>query len=186
MKRRGYVLVEVLLAVSLLMIAGAGVTAGLAQGIRAERKIRKIDALYDPFKFLWLGAAKDLRNALALRDCKFAGEADRIEFATYANARLARVRYFTEGDRLVRSEEGLPEKFVKERPARQVLLTGVEKVEFQFAYLDEETGLVFKSVWPDEPYWGIPKAVKLNVKLKDNPKVFSRLIPIPQGRWGHE
>jgi hypothetical protein len=36
-----------------------------------------------------------------------------------------------------------------------------------------------------EPYFGIPKAVRMEVKIKGSEKMFTRLIHIPQGRWGH-
>jgi hypothetical protein len=58
-----------------------------------------------------------------------------------------------------------------------------EKIEFQYAYLDEDERLVFKSNWPEEPYMGIPRAIKMNIKLKNKEAIFSRLVSLPQGLY---
>ena len=185
MKRAGFVLVEVLAASVLLAIAGTCVYTGFAQGMRMEKRIRETSALYDPLKLLWMQTEKDLRNTLPLRDYKFTGEQDELEFPAFQGSRLILVRYAVKDGELLRIEEALPRKFVQERPREKVLLDGVDRIDFQYAYLDEEERLVFKPVWLEDPYFGIPKAVRLDVKFKSRPTVFSRLVSLPQGRWGH-
>ena len=186
MNRRAFVLVELLVASSLMSIAATGLYAGLSQAVKMDRVVRNTAALYDPFKILWLRAAKDLRNALPLRDYKFKGKQDEMIFPSLDGPdQIIRVRYFVKEGNLVRSEEKLPEKFVKISLRQSVLLKGVERIKFEYAYLDEEERLVFEPAWGEEPYFGIPRAVRLEIKLKDVGNIFFRLISIPQGRWGH-
>ena len=93
------------------------------------------------------------------------------------------MRYFVKDSCLFRSETALPEKFAKDCPAEKTLLKSIERIRFQYAYLDEEE-LVFKTVWAEEPYFGIPIALKMDIKLKNGERTFSKLVSIPQGRWG--
>lgn len=187
MKPNGFLMVEVLVATALLSLAGSSVYAALSQALKVSKSIHETDALHGPFKILWISAAKDLRNAVPLRDYPFMGKQDEVAFPVFTEASgLSCVRYFVKKGDLIKQRRKLPEKFVKERAAEEALVKGVEKLRFEYAYLDGEERLSFKPVWLEEPYFGIPKAVKVEIKLKNNGKVFSRLISIPQGRWGHE
>ncbi len=183
---RGFILVELLVASALMSIAGAGLYTGMSQALKIDRTVKTASALHDPFKILWLRANKDLRNVISLRDYKFIGKQDETIFATLSESnQISRIHYFVKDKNLLRSEEKLPERFVKEMIHRNVYLKDVEKIKFEYAYLDEDERLVFKPIWMEEPYFGIPKAVRMEIKLKDSAKVFSRLISIPQGKWGH-
>ena len=186
MNKRGFVLIELLVASTLLSIAGAGLYGGLSQAVKIDTNIKNTSALYDPIKILWLRADKDLRNTLTLRDYKFVGKQDEMAFPILnESGQILRVHYFVKQGELLRTEEKLPEKFVKEPLKESVLLKNVDRIKFEYVYLDEEERLILKPIWIEEPYFGIPKAVRVEVKLKNSQKVFSRLISIPQGRWGH-
>ena len=177
---------EVLVASTLLSLAGSGVYAAFAQAVKIEKTIRVTDALYDPLKIFWMRAGKDLRNTVSLRGYRFIGKQDEMKFPILSEAsQLSQVHYFLKDGNLLRTEEKLPGEFIKTSPASRVLLTNIEHVRFEYAYLDEEERLVFKPIWMEEPYFGIPKSVRITVKPKNSEKVFSRLMSIPQGRWGH-
>ena len=185
-KQKGYILIELLVAATLLSFAGGSLYSGFSQAVKIERKIRTEDALYDPVKIFWMKAEKDLRNAVSLRGYRFSGKQDEMIFPLLGEAeRLSEIRYFIKDADLLRAEEVLPNKFVKGSQAIGILLKGVESVGFEYAYLDEEERLEFKPIWMEEPYFGIPKAIQITVKMKNSEKVFSRLISVPQGRWGH-
>ncbi len=177
---------EVLVASALLSLAGGSFYSGLSQVVRMERTIRTTDALYDPFKILWMRSSKDLRNMISLRDHRFSGKQDEMEFPVLGeSSRLFYVRYFVKDGNLLRAEGDLPPKFVKEPPRESSLLKNTEWVRFEYAYLDEAEKLLFKPIWMEEPYFGLPRAVKITAKSKTSGKIFSRLISIPQGRWGY-
>jgi len=187
MTRRGFVLMEVLVATTLLSLAGSGLYSGLTQAVKIQRMIRETDSLHDPFKILWMRAGKDLRNMISIRNYRFIGKQDEMAFPISSGySQLSIVRYFTEDGKLLRSEKKLPEALVKAPPAENIFLENVETVRFEYAYLDAEDRLLFKPIWMEEPYFGLPKAVRITAKPKNSQKVFSRLFSIPQGRWGHE
>ena len=186
MNKRGFVLIELLVASTLLSIAGAGLYGGLSQAVKMDTSIKNASALYDPLKILWLRADKDLRNTLTLRDYKFIGKQDEMAFPILnESGQILYIHYLVKQGELLRTEEKLPEKFVKEPLKESVLLKNIDRIKFEYVYLDEEERLILKPIWIEEPYFGIPKAVRVEVKLKNSQKVFSRLISIPQGRWGH-
>ena len=177
---------EVLVASTLLTLAGSSVYSGFSQAVRIERTIRTADSLYDPLKFFWMRTEKDLRNMVSLRGYRFLGKQDEMIFPFLGEAsQLFNIRYFVKNGDLLRTEEKLPSAFVKKSPNTNIFLKGVESVRFEYAYLDEEERLVFKPIWMEEPYFGIPKAIRITVKMRISEKYFSRLISVPQGRWGH-
>lgn len=191
--KKGFILIEVLAAGLLLSLAGSGLYAGLTGAVRTHRAIRESNAVYDPLRILWMKTEKDLRNAVVLREYRFRGGQDEIHFpvvrlekeAGERAFQILLVHYFMKDGNLMRGEEKLPKSFVREPPFEKIVLKGIERIRFQYAYLDENEEPVFKPFWLEEPYFGIPKAVTIEMKLKKHPKTFSRLIPIPQGRWGH-
>lgn len=185
MNKKGFLLAEVLVAASLLSIAGAGLYAGFSQAAKIKTAVYGADALYSPVKFLWMRAAKDLRNSVTLREHRFIAKQEEMLFPVLtAQGGLRLIRYFYKKGSFVRSELALPEKFVAEDAREMVLIEGVQNLRFEYAYLDEEDKLLFRPLWMEEPYLGIPKAVRIELKMKKNGRVFSRIIPIPQGVWG--
>ena len=120
---------------------------------------------------------------MPLRGYPFQGKQDEMVFATRTTG-LFQVRYFLKRGNLTYTEKTLPETGSRSSPEEKILVKEVESIRFEYAYLDEEERLVFKPVWLEEPYFGIPRAVKIEVKLKEGGGNFSRLIAIPQGSWG--
>ena len=185
MNRKGYFLMEALVASALLSLASAGIFTGWMQAVKIERNVRETNALYDPFKILWMRASKDLRNTVSLREFLFVGKQEEAIFPVHGPSGVSLIRYFMKDGQLFRSERALPEKLVRERPHEEVLMKGIEHLKFEYMYLDEEERAVFKPIWMEEPYFGIPKAIKIQIQLKNSAKLFSKLVSIPQGQWGH-
>lgn len=186
MKRQGYILVEVLVASTLISIAGAGLYSGFSKAMTLTSRVHETDALYDPLKILYFRAGKDLRNMVSLRDYPFTGKQDAMTFpSAITDGQLTQIRYFVKDKTLMRSEESLPQGFVKKEPVAKIIFSNLKDVRFEYAYLDEEENLVFKPIWIEEPYFGIPKAVRLQIKTKKGDLVFLRLFSVPQGRFGH-
>ena len=183
---KGYVLIELLVAGTLLSLAGTGLTAGLLQGIKAERTAREIRQTYDPLRLCWKKMEKDLRNSIYVRQQNFTGKQDEMIFPVLQNvpekSSIQRVGYFLQDGNLFRREQELSNRLAKKDPQERIVLKEVEQVRLEYAYLDAEERLIFKPFWLEEPYFGIPKAVQIEVKRRG--KVFSKLIGIPQGKWG--
>lgn len=186
MNRKGFSLIEVLIAATLLSLAGAGIYSGISHAVRMRRAIYEMSVFHDPIQIFWEQTGKDLRNAVALRDYRFIGKSDEMIFPVLRSSTdLFRVRYFVKEGALFRSEEKLPEKFVRETPLEECQLKGLTKCRFEYGYLDEEEKLVFRPDWSDDPYFGIPEVVKVEVTLKGSSKIFSQILSLQQGRWGH-
>lgn len=186
MNRKGFILIEMVAASLLFSIAGTGLYGAFANAMKINRTIRETSAVYSPLKILWMRAGRDLRNTAVLRDYPFLGKQQEMKFAILSEPdQLVAVRYFVKRGKLIRAETKLPEKFVKERGRETLLMEDIEKIKFEYAYLDEEENLFFKPVWMEEPYFGIPKAVRIEVKRRGSGKEFMRLFSLPQGQWGH-
>lgn len=182
MNQRGFMLIEMLVASMLLSIAGAGLYTGLVQAIKTDQRIRHEDKLYDPVRIFQLKIEKDLRNAVILRDDRFQGKEQKIQFTILKQMKLYEISYEMKHKNLVRSEREITTHLVKEDPKERVTLKDANEVKFLYSYLDEEDKLAWQEFWIEEPYFGIPRAVK--VEWKQAGESFSKLISIPQGKWG--
>lgn len=188
--KRGYVFIEVLVASALLSLAGTGLYAGLMQGLKAERVIRGISQTNLPLRIFWKRLEKDLRNSVSLRDTVYVGKKDEMSFPVAVKRldkgksylELRKIRYFVKDGVLKRRDEELSTRLAKEKPNERVVLKSARELEFQYAYLDEKEKLLFRPFWLEEPYFGIPIAVKVEVKL--NGREYSKLVSVPHGRWG--
>ncbi len=191
-KKNGYVLIEVLVASVLLGLISSGLCFGLLQCVKTDQRIRSMNKAYMPVESLWARLEKDLRNSVYLRQVLYEGRQNEMSFPTVINRRdageayseLYKIKYFIQSGNLIRSEQKLSNSLAKSEPRERSVLKNIENLKFQYAYLDERDELIFKPVWLEEPYLGIPIAVKLELKMKDL-ESFSKLIWVPQGRWGH-
>ncbi len=190
MNPKGYVLLEVLVASVILSLAGSELCSGIIQAIKVEKKIHEMNAAYDPFRVVCVRVENDLRNAADLRRFPFKGKENEIELPVLISEvkqetqdpEIWQVRYFLKGNDLVRSEQSINtgNSGNDSRP----VLKQIKSLHFSFAYLDEHENSVFRPVWSDSPYFGIPKAVILDIELKNGGQKFQKLIEIPQGKWG--
>jgi hypothetical protein len=194
MKQKGYVLVEVLVAGVLFSMAGSALCAGLIQGVKAEQIIRKSWKTYDPLRVLWIRLEKDLRSSIVLRSYPFKGSQDELSFPVLKIEtdsfggkiyRLSEIRYFIKDGILIRSEQPLSTKLVKEEPKENIVLREAKTAKFLYSYLDAEEKIEFKNFWLEAPYYGIPRAVKIETETSDSGVLITKLIALPQGKWGH-
>ena len=193
MNSKGFTLIEVLLAAMLLALAGVGLFGGLSQGIKAERSIREADGVYDPIRTCWSRMEKDLRNSVAIRGEKVSAKEDEMTFPVLVTEmtegkkyfEIRKIHYFIKNGNLMRGEQKLSNQFMAESLPERVILKNVKNLKFKFAYLDPEEKLKFEPYWLEAPYFGIPRAVEIDAQLNASPQIFSKLISIPQGRWGH-
>ena len=193
MKRsNGFILVEFLVATVLFSLAGSGLYAGFSQGIRAEKRIQAGFKVYDPFRILFLRLDQDLRNTVSLKDYPFEGNEKEISFPVLlekessngkGETRLVWVRYMEKDGVPIRTEVELTPNLKKEKPSEKILMRNLKSLAFGFPYEDEKENRLFESFWLKEPYYGIPRGVKVNVSTGD--LSLTKIISIPQGRVTH-
>lgn len=190
--QKGFILIEFLVATVLFSLAGSGLYTGFLQGIKAHQRIQESFKTYDPFRILFLRLEEDLRNTVTLRDYPFQGKAQEIQFPALLKeedkkgkkeTKLVLIRYFLREDSLLRAEEELPPKLVKEKTKERIILNHLKSLEFQFPYEDPEEKSTFQSFWLLEPYYGIPRGVR--VKLQTRKAALTKTVSLPQGKIGH-
>ncbi len=186
MKQKGYVLIELLTAAVLFSLAGSGLYTSFMQGVKADKKLRQFNSAYLPVESFGIKIEKDLRNAAELRGFEFQGKKGELIFPVFQINSLSRIRYFSKGGNLHRLEEKIPKGFSAAAPEDRMLLRGIESFEIHYAYLDESDRLQFFPIWAEEPYRGIPKAVRIKVKLNGRDEVWTKFVSIPRGKWGRK
>ena len=123
---------------------------------------------------LYAGLMEGLRAERTIHEIRRETDQKRTELRT--------VRYWIKNHAVRRFEQELSNRLVKELAEERVVLPGIDDLRFEFAYLDTDENLFFKPFWLDEPYFGIPKGIEVHLTFRG--KKFSKLISIPQGRWG--
>lgn len=191
-KEQGWVLLELLTATILFSLAGTGLTTGFLQGIKAHQRIGESFKTYDPLRLFFFELDRDLRNSVSLKEFPFQGKKEAIEFPTLRieetkedkrERKLLLVRYFLKEDSLLRTQTELTQKLEKEKPKEKILMKNLRSFSFEFPYEDPEENLLSEPFWPEEPYFGIPRGVKVSFTLKKGLS-FEKRVSLPQGRVG--
>ncbi len=202
MKRsRGFTLIELLLGFLLFSLIGAGLYGTFQTGMMAYRRSEEGSGFYHEMRLFWNRFMRDISNMFDYANLPVTADRDELEFATHlkrysaegAAEDLYRVRYHFRDGRMVREMENLREGEQKTPVKNEEVLWRVRDAEFSYAFYDEESQtLTWQREWPTQPYFGVPKGIRVMLTLavsdKANaPKVlFERRIWIPQGRWGTE
>lgn len=175
--QKGVTLIELIVALTLFAIAAPLVGRAFYQGVRAAMKVRaaiderrREDRMFSKIEM-------DLRNALALSAMPFEGASDRLAFPVAGS--MKRVRYEVKDGALVRLEEDP----VHAKPVSETLLAdGIESFAAEYAYLDKAGKTLFFPYWIENPYTGLPRAVRVRVARKGAMKEL--LVSLPQGHFG--
>lgn len=186
---RGFLLVELLTAAALFSIAGSSLYTGFVEGVRCYNRIEESRIAYSGPKIFFMRLEEDLRNMAALEKYPFQGGKEEIRFPAYlpgagegTGFRLVEVRYFLRAGRLIRSEEELGAKLNEGSSFEKTVLSNVEEALFEFPYEDEKGARTFEDFWVEEPYAGLPRAVRLT--LKTGGLELQKLVSVPHGAFG--
>jgi len=187
-KQRGYLLVELLTALTLFSVAGSSLYSGFIEGVHCHKRIEESNKTFSGPKLLFLRFEEDLRNMVPLKDYPFKGTAGEITFPALlaedaagkgTRFRLVQVRYFIHETELIREEEELSTKLNKAKAKEKTVLRNVEKLTFRFPVKGETGGIHFQDFWLEDPYPGLPRAVQVNLKTEGLAAV--KTVSIPQG-----
>lgn len=185
---RGFTLLEVLVAVSILAFITASVWSSLFASARAREAVEKRDNFHQRVRLVLDRLSTDLSLAFIVPAARgftgFRGTSDRVTFSTLAHQQIdpkskeseeGLVMYFLERDQerpslyeLRRKEEKRLKREFREPDTRALtLLPGV--TELKFEYYDGEK---FSDEWDHESIEtkkkdNIPRAVKIHLKVKD-------------------
>lgn len=175
--QKGVTLVELMVALTLFAVAAPLVGRAFYQGVRATAKMRaSVDERRGEDR-MFSRIETDLRNALPLSVMSFEGASDRFAFPVAGS--MKRVSYAAKDGALVRSEEGAAGHGVVSETS---LVQGIEAFTVEYAYRDGTGKTLFLPYWAEEPYTGLPRAVRVRVVRNGNTKEL--LVSLPQGRFG--
>jgi len=160
-------------------------------GLKAGEKTKANFSKYQSLRVFFLSLERDLRNALAYEPLPFKGTEDQIEFPSLTlshgknggEKKLLEIGYRFKEGKLIRSEESMKEDFKNKEPAAKPVLSGIKAIHFEYPYKQEVGDTIYLPFWLEEPYQGIPKAVKVRIELSSG-VLFSKVVSIPQGRLG--
>ena len=190
MTQQGFFLLEMLAALLLVSLAAGGLAVGFVQILKCQKRIEGSFKNDDQLRILSLRLEKDARNAVYAAGHPFRGKKQEISFPAFENVasapKLVMVRYFFKDHELIRSIRELSPKLEKPEAVERIVLKNIRTLEFKFPYLGKEDEIAYESFWPEEPYYGVPRVIRLDLMPDDGGRpLFSKLISIPQGKWGH-
>ena len=192
MKRSGFTLIEMLVAISLVALTSFAIYQNFDSGVRVMRVMSRpiseedIDLFFEKF-------AQDLQNSFRYKGIPFVGKKDKVSFMTTVptleslggGEGIGRVTYSYDSSRasVARLRENMSQIY-KEKPGKPLnLLSSVESLSFKY-YQYNPTDQ--KHEWVDEreeTAEKIPLAVQLQMEIHDQEKIrtFSRTVAIPIG-----
>ncbi len=189
--KSGFTMVELLIALFISTLMIITLSTVFISAIKAGERAKANFSKYQSLRVFFLTLERDLRNALAYEPLPFKGMEDRLEFPGYTlshgkdggEKKLLEIGYLLKEGKLIRSEESMKKDFKNKEPASKPVLSGIKAIHFEYPYKQEVGDTIYLPFWIEEPYQGIPKAVKVRIELTSGVR-FSKVVSIPQGRLG--
>lgn len=202
---KGFTLVEVLVAASILGMVALAVMAAFGAGMRAFDRVRSFGGEQADVLLALEGMERDLHNAFYLSNIKFQGGSDKISFAGLAKKLekdeqgeekesifLAEKSYYfdTQKKTLIREEKDYPEAVSASSGGEtSEVVAHIEKLAFHYYFYKNEVKgdkenitYGWQDSWSDQEE-AIPKGVKIEITFKEGDRdvAFVRTVFLPAG-----
>lgn len=200
--RSGFTLIELIVVMSILSMIMSVLYSSFLTGLAAYRRTEEIISQKNEGDVFLVQLERELRNAVPYFHPNFkvyfTGKASSISFPTAlfhytpdgTEEDLYIVEYEFLAGSLVRKERRVKEKSIGREEKRETLFEKLETFRFEYLVLDQSDKIHWAKDWLNEPYLGIPRAVRFTVSgdiFGKEMKVVEILIP--QGlllKSGHE
>ena len=184
--KKGFVLIELLIAASLSLIIAISVFSVFANGLNIWKK--SIDYnLYETKTHIALKKfSRDLHNAVMFSAISFEGKEEEISFPSVFDNNIVRTTYFFDKatNTLSFYRESYPDLLQYDKQRRpSLLVSNVVSVKFNYSYLDEsKKSYIWNNVWDMDGIGAFPHAVRIELMCKSKSKgemIFHKIILIP-------
>lgn len=190
---RGFTLVEILLAISLVAIVALALYGTFNSGLQVMSLTSRTTEEED-LNIFFEKLSRDLQNAFHYANIPFQGQGDRLSFATtiQTDARLGgdrgigRVTYaYDPSERaILRTQEDINQIFEEETDAAQNVLSPLSSFRLEYYRYDVlKNSYEWKEEWEEAEEKTLPLAVKVGFRLQEEKgeKDVTRIISIPVG-----
>ena len=195
MTRKGFTLVELLVVTVILSIALVVLYSGFRSGLAAYTRTEENLADRRDGEIFLLQFEQELKSAVPYAQAKeqgnneFVGKKDSILFPARLRHYTAKgveeniyvVRYDFKSDSLIRTERKLKSKSLKEKEElKETLFEKLKTCRFEYLYLDSSEKFEWTNEWLNNPYVGLPRAVRLTLAgdaFGREERTFEILIP---------
>ena len=188
-KKKGFTLVEMLVALTIFSIVAVSLHAVLRTGLNTYRAGKEWSEEAGEARAFFYFFSRDLKNALAYsKELPFSGKADEIRFMMLTRRgdrgfdELARVSYrYDRGKKLViRTVVGKEVEFEQKNSKEEIAAHGVDAFQLRYAFKPEHPSDLYrwKDAWPWEDT--LPRGIRVTL----GQRTISVLLPL--GELGDE
>ena len=192
-QQRAFTLIEAVIAMGLLAVIAVSVYSSFQGGFLAYRRIESGLGSDHEFDMFARQITQELRNSFEYAPIPFQGKSDLIRFPSRLwrydknnfDEAFYEVSYRFRNGKLERIEKKLRRSF-SESGSEAEELFALESCRFEYAYEKNNT-IEWKNEWTDTPYLGLPRGIRLIVKIRNpNRKEIEQTIDIliPHGILG--
>lgn len=169
--QKGFTLVELLAATSLLAIVLGSLYMSFQTGLAAYARSEKNLVEGREGDIFLIQLEEELKNVFPYFLVPFVGNQSSVAFPlrhTHYTSEgieesVCRIEYrFEKGD-LVRTEEVLKGGLKKKEEETETLFQKLEDGRFDFLYVDRSGKLLWLAEWNNEPYLGLPRGVRVTL-----------------------
>ena len=191
---QGFTLIELLVSLAIFSVISLAVYSSFAAGIRAWRRAQEFSSVYQTARLLLDDMAQELKNAAAIPDTNFVGEAHRLSFVTLRQnppatgrapyPRVTRVTYELSRDRaspgysLFRLEAPDIKSSDSDGGGRALIVGSISRFDFQYTHKDSKGEILpWKDAWDASDL--LPLGVKITLMIGETR--FTKTVFIPHG-----
>ncbi len=199
--KKCFTLIEVLIAVTIIAVIILSIYSSFNAGITAYKKMDTAFGSFQDARIILSILEADLKNSFIYSEESsfFKGSSSTLDFFSISNTydkdeeynSLCRIKYTLEGNILKRTVySGFAALGADENAHPQELLSGIEKINFEYACISEEDdkAIIWRNFWPqnDNQTGQLPLAVKIKLNLvgadskAQEPVEFTKTISLVQ------